>query len=95
MAGDEGRLVRRAAPGCARVGFADPVHVIDRNDAAKRCLVNALFHHLQQLVLDAPGGGIGDAEMPFFCWVSRNIARNPVVSGSLVDAKMVPAVSEA
>ncbi len=33
-------------------------------------------------------------EMPCLVWVIRYMARNQVVSGTLVDAKMVPAVSE-
>jgi hypothetical protein len=32
--------------------------------------------------------------MPFFCCVRKNIARNHVVSASLVEAKIVPAVTE-
>ena len=33
-------------------------------------------------------------EMRLFCWVSRYMARNQTVSGSLLWAKTVPAVSE-
>lgn len=63
--GDERGLVRRAAPGRAGVGLTAPVDIIDFDDAGNRCLIVALLHHLLALVLEAPGGEIGDAEMAF------------------------------
>jgi hypothetical protein len=32
--------------------------------------------------------------MPFFCWVSKNVARNHVVSAGLVEQTMLPAAGE-
>ena len=61
--GDERHLVGRAAPRLGPVALATPIGVIDLDDTAKGCLIVMLFHHLQELVLDAPRGQRGDAQM--------------------------------
>jgi hypothetical protein len=36
---------------------------LDRDHAREGCLIGALLHHLQQLVLEAQAVGVGDAEV--------------------------------
>jgi hypothetical protein len=78
------------------------VHVVDLDDAGQLALGIAFEHALHELVLDAPGGRVADAErrlsssaeMPLFCWISRYRARNQVVSGNFQCANTDSAVSE-
>jgi hypothetical protein len=61
--GHERGLVGRAASGSLAMNFAAPVDVVDLDDAAQSAIVVALEHALQELVFDAPGGVVGDAEL--------------------------------
>lgn len=60
---DEGRFVGRAAPGRLPVALPAPVHVVDLDHAGQLPPGIAFQHGLQELVLDAPGRVVGDAEL--------------------------------
>ena len=84
------RLACRARPPFATTALATPVDIIRLNDAADGLLVIGLFHGLQQLVLEHPGGVIFDAnwrfssiaDKPVLVCDNRCIARNRLVSGT-------------
>ena len=57
------RLACRALTLFATTALATPVDIIELNDAADGLLVIGLFHGLQQLVLENPGGVIFDAQL--------------------------------
>ena len=61
--GDDGGLSGCPATGLPAASLAAQVGVIELDAPGKRVLAVALHHHLHQLVLHAPGGVVGDAEM--------------------------------
>jgi hypothetical protein len=62
--GHEGDLVRRAAAGLGALDLTAEVGVVDLDPAGERARLLAQEHHLHQLVLDEPGRGIRDAQVP-------------------------------
>jgi len=60
---DEWGLVGGAAPGRLPVALSAPIDVVDLDDAGELAVGIALQHDLQQLVLEAPGGVVGHAEL--------------------------------
>ena len=90
--GHERGLLRRAATRRLAMALPAPVVVVDLDHAGQLALAIALQHGLQELVLDAPGGRVGDAEPAHelqrgdgvFLLLSRYMAKNQVVSGSLL-----------
>ena len=62
--GDEGHFVLRAAPGDAAGQFTAQVGIVHLYVAAQRVQGIALAHGLHQLLLDQPGGGVADAQLP-------------------------------
>lgn len=100
--GNEGHLVLGAAPGLAARELAAEVGVVDLHASGELARVLAQSHDLHHLVLEQPGRLVRDtprwrpsssADTLFFDWVSRCMARNQLVSGSLVDSKIVPLIT--
>jgi hypothetical protein len=84
------------------VTLATPVSIVDLDHAAEPPAVVTLLHNLQQLMLHPPRRWVLHTEMAqelergdaFLCCVRKNMAGNHVVGASLVEAKIVPAMTE-
>jgi len=56
-------FVRGPAAALATASFAAPVDIIDLDEPAQRLAIISLLHDLHELVLHAPGGVAGDAQL--------------------------------
>lgn len=99
---DERLLVLRAASRLAAVAFAAEVGVVDLHETRKLARFLAFGHHLHDLLLELPRRVVAHtprcrfsscAAMLVLLPVSRCIARNHLVSGSLLPSNTVPLIS--
>src|SRR5512144_2535225 len=99
--GDDRRLAGRAATALATGAFATEVGVVHLHPAGQAFARIPLHHHLHQLVLELPGGVLGHAEAAAEfeagdpALALRQLVHGAEVrSGTLVEAKIVPAINE-
>jgi hypothetical protein len=100
--GDDRGLAGGAPAPLTTVAFAADLSVINLDPTGQALAGVPLHHHLHQLVLDLPGRGLGHAEAAAqldasdapLLWVKWYIALNQRRSPTLVEAKMVPAMSD-
>ena len=91
-----------AAPALAAGPLAAEIDIVHFDEADEALRGISLHHHLGEFVLELPGCGLSNAEPAaeleggdgLLC-VMWYMARNQVLSASLVLAKIVPAVREA
>src|SRR5713226_1806887 len=96
------RLAGRTTATLATVPLAAEIGVVHLDPSRQALGGVPLHHHLHEFVLDLPGRGLGNIkpasqsmlELPPLLWVRWYMARNQVHSGTLVAAKIVPAIND-
>ena len=95
----ERRLALRPSSAFASSGFAPQVGIVHLHDVAQPAALVPFLHHLHQLVLQRPGRVVADSQLGHRRETVLRLGQQihgekPSVSGSLVFAKTVLAVSE-